>query len=217
MRKRYIQTAFFDLDGTLIDSGKDIIDAINWTLKKLGLEERPYEDICRYIGYGRQPLISGVLGSYATAELTERASDIFAKRYRAHMFDNTRLFPGVLDLLNYLKDKKLMIATNKNRGLTLKTLAHFGIDKYFQRVAGGDNADCRKPDSCQIVSLLAEVKTPRQEAIMIGDSDIDIKSGKMACIVTCGLTYGIGRREDLERARPDYLLDNIFSLKEVVC
>ena len=216
MRKRHIKAAIFDLDGTLIDSKKDIIDSTNYMLRKLGLGEKTDEAIRGYIGLGRERLITDALGKGVAPEMVNKAENIFIKYYGEHMFDNTRLFPGVLDVLEYLKDKKLMIVTNKIRSLTVQTLKRFHIGKYFDRVVGGDDANCRKPNACPINNLVAELDIPKNEAIIIGDSDIDIKSGKLAGILTCGLTYGIGKMEDIENTKPDYILDDIRKLKEII-
>jgi len=216
MKKRRVKTAFFDLDGTLIDSKKDIIDSLNYALKSLGYEEKPEEVIRGYIGPGRDMLILDSLGRAAPPDVVTRAGKIFSEHYHAHMFDNTNLFPGVPDVLEYLKSKTLMIVTNKARDLTIQTLKRFGIEKYFRKVVGGDDEMCRKPNACPIVNLLGEIYAPREEAIMIGDSDIDVQSGKLAGILTCGLTCGIGREEDIKKAGPDYILDDIRKLKDII-
>jgi 2-phosphoglycolate phosphatase len=216
MPKKYIKTAIFDLDGTLIDSKKDIIDSLNHVLNEFGIKEKPAEVIRGYIGRGRDVLVADALGHGVTPGEVEKANQIFDEYYREHMFDSTKLFPGTLEILEYLKDKTLMIVTNKNRDLTVETLKHFKIDKYFNKVIGGDNADCRKPNPCPITNFMYEINVPQDQAIMIGDSDIDIKTGKLAGIATCGLAYGIGRKEDIEKAKPDYILNDIRKLKEII-
>ncbi len=216
MQKRYVRTAIFDLDGTLIDSLKDIVISLNYTLKTLGLEEKSSKAVREYIGLGRGRFISDALGHAATQEMIDKTNDIFGEHYQKHMFDSTRLYPGVLEILDYLKDKTLMIITNKNRDLTLETLKHFNIEKYFKRVIGGDDVNYRKPTARPIIDLISEIKASKNEAIMIGDSDIDVKSGKLAGIITCGLSYGIGKKEDVEKANPDYMLDDIRKLKDII-
>ena len=216
MQKRYVRTAIFDLDGTLIDSLKDIVFSLNYTLKTLGLEEKSFEAVRGYIGLGRGRFISDALGHVASQEMIDRTNDIFGEHYQKHMFDSTRLYSGVLEILDYLKDKTMMILTNKNRDLTLETLKRFNIEKYFKKVVGGDDFNCRKPAGCPIINLINEIKVPKNEAIMIGDSDIDVKSGNLAGIITCGLSYGIGKKEDVEKANPDYMLDDIRKLKDII-
>jgi 2-phosphoglycolate phosphatase len=216
MEKIYIEAAIFDLDGTLVDSKKDIIDAINYILKMLGLEEKPDDLIQSYIGMGRDKLIADALGHEVSPEVVAKANENFDKHYSAHMFDHTKLFPGVTDVLEYLKDKTLMVVTNKSHAFAISTLKHFKIDKYFSKVIGGDDQNCRKPDSCPINHLLDGINVPPDRAIIIGDSDIDIKAGRLAGIRTCGLTYGIGRVEDIKKAKPDYILDDIRALRDIV-
>lgn len=216
MIKRHIQAAIFDLDGTLVDSKKDIITSVNYMLKTLGLKEKSEDIIRSYIGIGRDRLISDALGRDAAPEIIKKATGIFERHYSAHMFDTTRLFPGVTEILDYLKGRKLMIVTNKNHAPTMKTLKYFSIDKYFRKVIGGDDKNCRKPDGCPIRNLMNEEDVPLDEAIMIGDSDIDVKAGKIAGIITCGLTCGIGRIADIKKANPDYILSDIRQLKDII-
>ncbi|MBU4377107.1 MAG: HAD-IA family hydrolase [Candidatus Omnitrophica bacterium] len=216
MAKKYIKAAIFDLDGTLIDSKKDIIDSINYILKALGFKERPDDIIQRYIGRGRDKLIEDSLGREATPEMVDKANTAFNEFYRAHMFDHTKLFPGVLDILEYLKDKTLMLVTNKDRDLAVATLKRFNIDKYFSKVMGGEDQNCRKPHSCPISSLLEGIDVLPHQAMIIGDSEIDIKAGKIAGILTCGLTWGIGSRESIEAVKPDYILGDMRQLKEII-
>lgn len=214
--KKYIKTAIFDLDGTLVDSKKDIVDAINHILTEMGLKKRPDDIIQGYIGRGRDKLIADSLGHEASPEMVEKANKVFSEHYRAHMFDHTMLYPGVLEVLEYLKDKTLMVISNKDHSLVVKTLEHFNIDKYFSKVMGGDDQNCRKPDSCPINSLLDNAGTLTHEAIIIGDSEIDIKAGKLAGILTCALTCGIGRIENIKKENPDYVLSDIRELKNII-
>jgi HAD superfamily hydrolase (TIGR01549 family) len=181
-------------------------------LEAIGLEGKPGDVIQGYIGLGKDRLISDALGHGAAPDMVKKALDIFDAYYSEHMLDHTRLFPGVMEILEYLKDKRLMVVTNKSRDLSIRTLKHFGIDKYFNKVIGGDDLNCRKPAGCSIESLLGEIKVLRDKAIIIGDSDIDVKTG----ILTCGLTYGIGRKKDLEKEKPDYMLDDIRKLKDII-
>lgn len=216
MEKKYIAVAIFDLDGTLVDSKKDIIDSVNYILRTLGFKEKPGDLIQSYIGLGRDKLISDSLGHMASPEMIKKANDIYDKYYRIHMYDHTKLFPGVPEILEYLRGKTLMVVTNKSRDLTVDTLKHFKIDKYFSEVIGGDDKNCRKPDGCPINHILEGINVPPDKAIIVGDSEIDITAGKLAGILTCGLTYGIGRAESIKKAKPDYLLDDIRALKDIV-
>ena len=200
-----------------MDSKQDIISAVNYMLKAIGLENKPGDVIQDYIGLGKDRLVLDSLGRGATPDMVKKALKIFDEYYREHMLDHTRLFPGVIEVLEYLRNKQLMIVTNKSHDLSVQTLKHFGIDKYFNKVFGGDDLNCRKPTGCPIGKLLSEIKVPRDKAIIIGDSDIDVKAGKLAGILTCGLTYGIGRKRDLEKEKPDYILDDIRKLKDIIC
>lgn len=213
--KKKIDLLIFDLDGTLIDSQRDIIVSVQEMLKGLGLPEKSYDTVKSYIGLGIDRLIMGALGEENSAKLNE-GMGIFEDYYGKHMFDTTALYLGVKETLEHFKDKKMAVITNKQRRTTLAALRRFRIAKYFSEVLGGDDVICRKPDACPIDKVLAKLKVTRGRAVIIGDSEFDILAGKNSGIVTCAVTYGIGRRENISAARPDYIIDDIRRLKDII-
>lgn len=210
-----ISLLIFDLDGTLIDSQEDIILSVNYTRRKLGLGELARERVASHIGYGVNELIRRSLGS-DHERLFDTACAVFNEYYGRHAADHTRLYPHVAETLRALCAVPKLIITNKRKLLAEESIRVFGIAEYFKEVIGGDDDACRKPSGCQISDALDTYGAAPDEAMIVGDMDLDIQAGKNAGILTCAVTYGIGRREDIVKASPDYLIDDMAQLPAII-
>jgi len=212
---KYINLIVFDLDGTLVDSRDDIVNAVNFTLKKIGLKERSISEITSYIGTGIEELIRKSLGNKQEVLLT-KALSVFEEYYREHSTDNSVLYPNVKEILEYFENKRKVIVTNRNYEFALIALNKLGINDYFENILGGDDIGCMKPSSCPLDKSMNRLNTNKEETIIVGDMDIDIIAGKRAGVITCGATYGIGKREDIIKAKPDFIINDIIDLKSII-
>ncbi len=210
-----IDLIIFDLDGTLIDSKRDIVNSVNSTLKSLCLKTKPDKTIAGFIGYGVNGLIRDSLGK-ENAHLLERALKIYEEDYNKHMFDTSRPYPGVLEALKYFSKKPKAVITNKKKRFAKAQLERFGINRYFNEIVGGDDETCLKPSPCQPEAILKKYKINPERSILVGDMDFDIASGKQANMLTCGVTYEIGSKEAILKAKPDFVIDDIRKLKEII-
>ena len=210
-----IDLLIFDVDGTLIDSRKDIAKAVNHTLKRLGLKDKSFDEVVSYIVTGMRDLMRRSLGE-GNLHLLEKGLDIFKDFYRVHSADETRPYPNVIETLEYFKDKTKAVVSNRDRQFAELTLRLLGLDKYFKRIVGGDDERCIKPMACPLDNILKDFGTDKKKAVIIGDMDLDIISGKNAGVVTCGVTYGIGRPEDILKAEPDFVIDDMSELRGIV-
>ena len=209
-----IDLIIFDLDGTLIDSKLDIANSVNYMLLELGLDRLDNERIYSFVGNG--------VGNLVKCALTEKHLDkfdaamlIFRQYYSDHIVDNTRLYPGVIDILNHYSSKKRAVVTNKDSAFSVYILKHLSIFNYFDKIVCGDSLEKKKPDPCQINNVLAELKIDKERSLIVGDGEADIKAGKNASINTCGLTYGFGTRKTLEDSAADIIIDNIACMKTI--
>lgn len=212
---RAIDAIFFDVDGTLVDARKDIVNAINFTLRKLGLEERPEASIVSYIGTGVKDLARRSLGPENEA-LTDHAVDIFSRYYVAHATDTSRLYPHVEETLKHFKDKDKYIITNRYSKFADVTLKSLGIRNYFKSIIGGDDEECLKPSACVLDRFFDKSTINKSKSIIVGDMAIDILTGKNARILTCWVTYGLGKIEDVKLLKPDYIIDDLIELKGII-
>jgi phosphoglycolate phosphatase len=205
----------FDLDGTLIDSRLDLANSVNYTRVRLGMSILPNELIYSYVGDGASMLIRRAFGREPSeAELTE-ALQIFIEHYQLHLLDNTVLYPGVLEALQGLRSLTLAVLTNKPVNPSNAILRGLGVREKFALVYGGNSFEQKKPDPVGIHRILEDSRAPRARALIVGDSRIDIETGRNAQISTCGVTYGLAS-ETLAEAHPDFLIDDLRNLLGIV-
>lgn len=217
LKKWPIETIVFDFDGVLVDTGRDIANAANFSMASLGLEQLPPEKIIRFIGGGAEPLIRKCLADNQSEYFTE-ALALFKQRYDQYFCVETNLYPGVLEILQKFNQahKKMALATNKAERITYKTLQSLDIQKYFQLVIGPESITHRKPHPESIQRILEQLGTAPRKAVMIGDTAADILAGKAAGTLTCGVVYGFGSLEELQETDPDIILDEIGQLLEYI-
>lgn len=207
----------FDLDGTLVDSKLDLANAVNATLKQLGRSPLANELIYSYVGDGAPMLIRRALGPDASEDLAQHALEFFLRYYREHMLDHTRPYPGVEEALErlYIHGVKMAVLTNKPVRFSQELVQGLGLDRYFFRVYGGNSFEQKKPDPTGVYALLQESGTPKERALMVGDSAVDVRTARNAGIRVCGVTYGF-QPQSLVDEPPDFLVDDLRQLADLV-
>jgi phosphoglycolate phosphatase len=206
-----VRALIFDLDGTLIDSGLDLALSVNATLEYMGRTPLPHERIYGYVGNGAAKLIEQALGPEATATECEQGLAHFLAYYRAHMLDNTVTYPGVREGLAALEGFAMAVLTNKPVRFSDAIVKGLGLSKYFRFVYGGNSFQTKKPDPAGMEVLLREFGVTPQEAMIVGDSEVDVQTARNAGTWVCGVTYGLGL-ERLAEYPPDLLLDSLEEL-----
>ena len=205
----------FDLDGTLVDSKQDLTTSVNYIRTRFDLPLLTAEEIARFIGNGALMLIRRALGPKASEDNVQAGLQMFLSYYRTHMLDSTVLYPGVLETLDRLVDCKLAVLTNKPVHFSCAMLDGLGVYKRFAAVYGGNSFDHKKPDPVGVYQILSDTKGQRERTWMIGDSAVDVLTGRNAGIRTCGVTYGYAT-ETFKDAPPDFLIDNFSDLEALV-
>jgi phosphoglycolate phosphatase len=205
----------FDLDGTLVDSKLDLAHSVNATRRHYGLEPLDLELVSSYVGNGAPVLIRRALGPDYTDEEIRQALDFFLAYYREHMLDHTTLYPTVQESLDRLKAAgiTLSVLTNKPVRFSQDILAGLGVGGHFFRVYGGNSFEQKKPDPTGLNSLLAESGTPRERAMFVGDSAVDVLTARNAGVAVCGVTYGF-QPESLAEQPPDFTVDRMEQLAD---
>jgi|SRR5579875_981911 len=206
-----ISLLIFDLDGTLIDSETDLMHSVNATRAHLALEPLPRDTIASYVGQGVVTLVRRALGSSAPENVIEQAVDHFLTYYHEHMLDNTVLYPGVRETLDALQDRKMAVLTNKPVNFSRRILEGLGVTSRFVSIYGGNSFEQKKPDPAGVFQLMDETGIPPDRTMMIGDSDIDVQTGRNAGVWTCAVTYGLGSHT-LVHAPADFLLNDFREL-----
>lgn len=205
----------FDLDGTLVDSKKDLAASVNHVRGKYDLPELTESEIAGYIGNGAATLIRRALGPTFAESDVQAALQLFLAYYREHMLDQTVLYPGVRETLDRLRDCRLAVLTNKPVNFSRSMLEGLGVRHYFAAVYGGNSFEQKKPDPVGVFKILSETNGRREDAWMIGDSAVDVHTGRNAGVTTCGVTYGYAT-ETFKEAPPDYMIDRFPELERLV-
>ena len=205
----------FDLDGTLVDSKKDLTASVNHVREKFSLPALSEEEIAGFIGRGAQDLILKALGSAVSESELQPALKLFLTYYRAHMLDRTVLYPGVRETLDRLQDFRLAVLTNKPVHFSCSMLDGLGIYRYFSAVYGGNSFDNKKPNPVGIFQILSDTRGHREKAWMIGDSSVDVLTGRNAGVITCGVTYGYAA-DTFKDTPPDFQIDRFAELEDLV-
>jgi phosphoglycolate phosphatase len=202
----------FDLDGTLVDSQRDLTEAVNATRLWMGLTPLPQEVVARYVGNGAPVLVQRALPD-AGEEDWSRGLKYFLDYYREHMLDSTRLYPGVREALDELHrgGVPLAVLTNKPIRFTLQMLEGLGLDLHFFRVYGGNSFPEKKPDPTGLNALIAESRSDREHTVMVGDSAVDVQTARNAGARACGVRWGF-QPETFVTSPPDFLIDDMREL-----
>ncbi len=206
-----VRVLIFDLDGTLIDSKKDLALSVNATLRHMGRGPLEDETIFSYVGNGASVLVRRALGEQATEAEAEEGHRYFLSYYREHMLDNTVAYPGVCEGLAQLKQQSMAVLTNKPVRFSKAILEGLGLARYFRFVYGGNSFQTKKPDPEGVNVLLRDFAASPRETMIVGDSEVDVRTARNAGTWACGVTYGLGL-EGLRAHPPDLLLDSLAEL-----
>lgn len=204
---RLIELFVFDLDGTLIDSSRDLANSTNAMRARFGLPPLEQEVVNSYVGNGAAVLVRRALGSDAPEERIAEALDYFLKYYRAHALEHTNLYPGIPEMLAALatNGRKLAVLTNKPEEITLDILAALGVQKLFFRVCGGNTFAQKKPHPAGLLDLIARASVEPDAALMVGDSAVDVQTARNAETRSCGALWGF-QPETFATAPPDFTI-----------
>ncbi|MDH3973058.1 MAG: HAD-IA family hydrolase [Deltaproteobacteria bacterium] len=207
-----IKLVIFDLDGTLVDSIIDLTHALNYATKPFGIRERSVDEMRDLVGTGISIVIDKVLAE--KGELKEKVLARFLDYYWEHLVDYTPLYPGVEETLQSLEGYKKAVVTNKREKFAKKGLNELGVGHYFDAILGSDSVGKKKPSPEPILHLLKMFDLVPGEAVMVGDSEIDMAAGKAAGVRTVGVTYGYRGRKSLIDA--DFVIDDLLELSGLI-
>lgn len=211
--KRVTNLIAFDLDGTLVDSKKDISTAVNLTLAQFGVPQRDEDEIAKYVGTGVWPLVQKSLEGIDPSEM-EKAFPIFTQFYLTHIADYTTLYEGMREVLAYYSSIKKVVLTNKMNRFVGPLLSALKIEKYFVGVYGRDSFPTCKPDPLPLLEIAKIHKVQAEQILMVGDTETDIYAGQRAGTKTCAVMYGFGEQETLLKLNPSLIIDSPLDLIE---
>jgi phosphoglycolate phosphatase len=202
-----------DLDGTLADTKDDLVAAVNAALAGLGLPAQDPTTLLRYVGNGARVLLERALGVEHGARI-EEGLDLFMPWYREHLLDHATIYPELRDVLDTLAGEGAVfsVLTNKPADMSATILTAFDLDGLCPRLIGGDTLSVRKPDPTGLRRLIDAAGVEAAATLMVGDSIVDVMTGKNAGVATCAVLWGFngdevrGQGADVEIDDPRALL-----------
>ncbi|MEI8170398.1 MAG: HAD-IA family hydrolase [Rhodoferax sp.] len=212
----------FDLDGTLIETAPEICDAVNDTMRHFDLPEVTQTQVSDWIGHGtRELLVQALASSLETNVESVRSSDSFAeiaaefdKHYQSRCGTRSHLYPQVRETLVALRERgvKLAVVTNKEGRFTETVLNFHEMRPLLDFVVSGDSLPTKKPDPAGIEACLTLFDMPRNRALFVGDSSIDVATARNAGVAVWALPYGYNMGQPIEACAPDRVIADCSAL-----
>src|SRR5437588_3787713 len=194
---RSVKLVIFDLDGTLIDSRLDLVHSVNAALRHIGRPELPDGVIASYVGDGAPILIQRALGGEVVDEaIVRQGLQFFLSYYREHKLDHTTVYAGIREALAAIQQasngapRKLAVLSNKPVLPSRAIVEALGLGPFFTQIYGGNSFATKKPDPEGALKLLEESGVRPHEATIVGDSHVDVETGRSARLWTVAVNYG---------------------------
>jgi phosphoglycolate phosphatase len=199
----------FDLDGTLVDSSRDIAAAANAALGRLvpGTAPIPLDAVLSFVGEGARLLVERCLGYTGLGLSADEVLRVYLECYAERLLDTTHLYPGIAEALDALAGTALAVLTNKPGDFSRSILEGLGVAPRFARIWGAGDVKARKPDPEGLLRLMGELGASAEETWMVGDSATDVEAARAAGVKAAGVTWGF-HPAALRASRPDLLIDD---------
>jgi len=215
--ERRIKAILFDLDLTLVDSSKAIIRSIKHALDSKGHSYRK-EDVVKLVGKAPLEDQFRALVPSLSDEQIQICVDSYRRFYLAHHLEDTGIYPEVVETLRHMKQEgfKLGVVTGKYREPVLEVLKHFHLDSLFEVVVTAYEVKSHKPSPNVVLEAARKLGVAASECVVVGDSPSDIESGRSAGASTIAVSREPSSRRELERTKPDLLIENICELAKAI-
>lgn len=202
-----LKSVIYDLDGTLLYTLEDLMNSVNHTMRYFNCPERTLDEIRQFIGNGVAVLLKRSAPTGTDEETLKEMMNVFKPHYLKHMYDNTCAYDGVIDMMREIKAAGFLTGIVSNK----LDPAVKELDKLFFNgltdSAIGAPPDAKKPDPTGVFMCLKDINSCPDEAIYIGDTDVDLLTAHNSNMKCIGVSWGFRGREFLENINCDYIVD----------
>lgn len=204
----------FDLDGTLLDTLDNISDTANQVLSELQMGQHSREAYKKFVGDGLRTLMQRSCPSNTDDKTIDHSCTLFSKIYAENWRMNCRPYDGILELLSALKelDVPLAVLSNKPHTFTKLFTDEFLPDNMFQAVYGQRDGFAKKPDPAIALEIAKELGVEPSRTIFVGDTAVDIETGKNGGMFTAGVLWGFRDKKELTAAHADFIISHPMEL-----
>lgn len=212
------RTVIFDLDGTLLDTIDDLAAAGNWVCRKHGWPEHSVEAFMGMVGHGIPNLVERFSPEgFRSPLMVVNTLAQFSEYYGAHNMDATKPYEGIGEMVARLRDAgvRLAVCSNKADEFSQVIVEHY-FPGVFHLVRGKVQGVPVKPDPTGVLAILKELGVTAKDALFVGDSSVDIRTGHNAKMDACAVTWGFRSRESLAQAAPEFMADTVAELEQVI-
>lgn len=210
-------TVIFDMDGTLLNTLDDLMDSVNYALSVFHLPPRSRKEIRQFLGNGAEVLMTSSIGGRLGEEEEKRCLLEFKQYYKEHMDCKTKPYDGVLELIRVLLSKGYHLAIVSNKfDAAVKGLNQDYFEGLFPVAIGESDTVARKPAPDTVLKALRELESVREQAIYVGDSEVDYMTARNSGLPCVSVTWGFRDRELLDTLGTDYIIDEPMQLVDIL-
>ncbi len=208
MKNHRVNSLFFDLDGTLFDTAADITTALNKVLQRYDQPVVSFDHVRQYVALGSKAILTCGFSSEAPSFDMDQLRDEFLLDYRKHLVDQTTLYDGMADVLNYLDEARIPwgVVTNKPGWLAEPILVHFELNQRSRCLIAGDTLSERKPHPLPLFRACEIVGVNPNKSAYVGDTETDVQAAKAAGMLSILAQYGYGTPHEVINANSDTVI-----------
>lgn len=210
-----IKGIIFDLDGTLLNTLEDLTDSVNETLRTFNFPERSIMEVNSFIGNGIENLFKRALPEKIPENFSyEEGLKLLKENYKKNSENKTRLFDGIEELISELKKRNIKLGIFSNKpDREVKTLAKKFFPVFNEKFCLGDeDGKHLKPNPLNLFKIIKEMNLSEEEILYVGDSEVDIETGKNANLKTISVTWGFKEKDFLIKKGGSFFIDSPMEL-----
>lgn len=212
-----VQSVIFDLDGTILNTLDDLADAGNYALAEMGYPAHEVEKYRYFVGNGIPKLIERIVPAGTPYEMYEKTYEAFCSYYNKHMYDKTKPYDGMVEMLSVLNENgiKLAVVTNKAHVFACEMVKKYYGD-IFDAIFGSVEGIPKKPDPYWVNKALEKLCCAPENAVYAGDSSVDMQTALNARIFPCGVLWGFRERDELLKNGAKSLASDSSELEKII-